>query len=74
MSEKIDTRCILQHIPSGFYVAGADTYTANITKAKTYEFNASKNPIEWSDKLATNEYRIIVRTETTTVKYEEAEF
>lgn len=74
MSEKIDTRCILQHIPSGFYVTGADGFTDNISRAKLYEFNASKNPIEWADKLATNEYRIIVRTETTTVKYEEAEF
>ena len=74
MSEKIDTRCILQHIPSGFYVTGADTYTANITKAKTYEFNASKNPTEWADKLDTGDYKIIVRSETITVRYEEMEF
>ena len=74
MSEKIDTRCILQHIPSGFYVTGADTYTANITKAKTYEFNASKSPQEWADKLDTGDYKIIVRSETITVRYEEMEF
>ena len=74
MSEKIDTRCILQHIPSGFYVTGADSYTANITKAKTYEFNASKNPTEWADKLDTGDYKIIVRSETITVRYEEMEF
>ena len=74
MSKKTDNRCILQHIPSGFYVTGADTYTANITKAKTYEFNASKNPTEWADKLDTGDYKIIVRSETITVRYEEMEF
>ena len=73
MSKKTDNRCILQHIPSGFYVTGADTYTANITKAKTYEFNASKNPPEWADKLDTGDYKIIVRSETITVRYEEME-
>ena len=74
MRQKTDNRCILQHIPSGFYVTGADTYTANITKAKTYEFNASKNPTEWADKLDTGDYKIIVRSETITVRYEEMEF
>lgn len=74
MSQKTDNRCILQHIPSGFYVTGADGFTDNISRAKLYEFNASKNPPEWADKLATDDYKIIMRTETTTVRYEEAAF
>lgn len=74
MAEKSDTRYILQHIPSGFYVTGADTYTAVISKAKLYETNQTRNTVEWADMLATGEYKIIMRTETITVKYEEAEF
>ena len=74
MKQKTDNRCILQHIPSGFYVTGADGFTDNISRAKLYEFNASKNPTEWADKLDTGDYKIIVRSETITVRYEEMEF
>lgn len=74
MSEKFDTRYILQHIPSGFYVTGVDGYTDNISRAKLYETNADRNPPEWADKLATDDYKIIMRTETHTVRYEEAAF
>lgn len=74
MSKKTDNRCILQHIPSGFYVTGADGFTDNISRAKLYEFNASKNPTEWADKLDAGDYKIIVRYETITVTYKEMEF
>ena len=74
MSEKIDTRYILQHIPSGFYVTGADSYTERIGRAKLYETNADRTPPEWAEKMATDDYKIIMRTETHTVRYEEAPF
>lgn len=74
MSVKTDTRYILKHKLSGFYVTGADGYTENIGRAKLYETNADRNPPEWADKLATDEYEIIMRTETTTVNFEEVPF
>lgn len=74
MSVKTDTRYILKHKLSGFYVTAANSYTSNISHAKLYETNADRNPPEWADKLATDEYEIIMRTETITVNFEEVPF
>ena len=74
MTQKIDIRYILKHNPSGFYVSGVDTFTDNISKAKLYESNTKHRPSEWYDKLATNEYTVIARTETITINFEEVPF
>ena len=74
MSKKTDLRYILKHNPTGFYVTGVDTFTDNISKAKLYEVNKDHRPTEWHDKMATNEYTVIARTETITVNFEEVPF
>lgn len=74
MSIKSDTRYILKHKPSGFYVTSATGLNTQISNAKLYETNAKHQPQEWSDLLATGDYVIIARTETTTVEYEEVPF
>ena len=74
MAQKIDIRYILKHNPTGLYVTGADTFTNNISKAKLYESNTKHRPTEWYDKMATNEYTVVARTETITVNFEEVPF
>lgn len=71
---KTDTRYILKHTKSGFYVTSATGLTTVITSAKLYEVNAGKNPPEWSDLLSTGEYEVVKRTETITVEYEGVNF
>jgi hypothetical protein len=74
MAIKSDTRYLLKHKKSGFFVTSATGLNTKIENAKLYEVNQKKNPPEWSDLLATGDYVIIARTETTTVEYEEVPF
>ena len=74
MNQKIDLRYILKHNPTGLYVTGVDTFTNNISKAKLYEVNKDHRPAEWHDKMATDEYTVVARTETITVNFEEVPF
>lgn len=44
MSSKSDTRYILKHKPSGFYVTSATGLNTQISNAKLYETNAKHQP------------------------------
>ena len=74
MTDKTDTRYLLQHKSSGFYVTSATGLTTLISHAKLYEVNEKRTPPEWSDLLETGEYKVIARTETITVNFEEVPF
>lgn len=73
MTDKTDTRYLLQHKSSGFYVTSATGLTTLISHAKLYEVNEKRTPPEWSDLLETGEYKVIKRTETISVDYEEVQ-
>ena len=73
VTDKTDTRYLLQHKSSGFYVTSATGLTTLISHAKLYEVNEKRTPPEWSDLLETGEYKVIKRTETVSVDYEEVE-
>ena len=73
MSKKVDTRYLLQHKSSGFYVTSATSLTTLVSHAKLYEVNDTRTPPEWSDLLDTGEYQVIKRTETVSVEYEEVQ-
>ena len=74
MTDKTDTRYLLQHKSSGFYVTSATGLTTLISHAKLYEVNGKRTPPEWSDLLDTGDYKVIKRTETVSVDYEEVPF
>lgn len=74
MSEKIDTRYILQHIPSGFYVSRPGHFCENIFDAQLFEPNDKRTEVVWRELSNSEDYKIIMRTETHTVRYEEAAF
>ena len=73
MTNKTDTRYLLQHKSSGFYVTSATGLTTLISHAKLYEVNEKRTPPEWSDLLETGDYTVIKRTEIVSVDYEEVE-
>lgn len=73
MTDKTDTRYLLQHKSSGFYVTSATGLTTLISNAKLYEVNEKRTPPEWSDLLDTGDYTVIKRTEIVSVDYEEVE-
>ena len=73
MTDKTDTRYLLQHKSSGFYVTSATGLTTLISHAKLYKKKKKRTPPEWSDLLETGEYKVIKRTETVSVEYEEVQ-
>ena len=74
MSEKIDTRYILQHKSHGLYVSRPGHFCENISDAKLWEPNNKRDEEIWRELSNSDDYKIIMRTETHTVRYEEAEF
>lgn len=74
MSVKSNTRYILKHKQSGFYVTSPGSYTEDITKAKLWEPNNKRDELAWQELSCSNDFEIVMRIETTTVEYEEAPF
>lgn len=74
MNEKKDTRYILQHSQSGFYVTSPGSYSESISNAKLWEPNNKRDELAWKELTDTKEFDLIRYTKTTTEEYDKIDW